>query len=32
MPRVNTDEIVREIGNRDNISDVMEAGRIASKK
>jgi Uncharacterized protein conserved in bacteria len=32
MPRVNTDEIVREIGNWDNISDVMEAGKIALKK
>lgn len=29
MPRINTDEIVKEIGNWKNLSDVMKAGKIA---
>lgn len=32
MPRINTDEIVKEIGNWKNLSDVMQAGKIAVKK
>ena len=32
MPRVNVDEIVREIGNWKNISDVFKAGKIAVKR
>lgn len=32
MPRVNTDEILREFGDWRNISDVMIAGKIAVKK
>ena len=32
MPRINTDEIVREFGNWKNPSDVMKAGKIAVKK
>lgn len=32
MPRVNTDEILREFGDWRNISDVMKAGKIAVKK
>ena len=32
MPRVNTDEILREFGDWRNISDVMAAGKIAIKK
>ena len=31
MPRVNTDEIVREFGKWDNPIDVMKAGKIARK-
>ena len=31
MPRVNVDEIVREIGNWKNTQDVFEAGKIAVK-
>lgn len=29
MPRINTDEIVKEIGNWNNPADVMKAGKIA---
>lgn len=32
MPRVNTDEIVREFGDWRNISDVMQAGKMAVYK
>ena len=32
MPRINTDEIVREFGKWDNPIDVMKAGKIAIKK
>lgn len=32
MPRVNTDEILREFGDWRNILDVMTAGKIAVKK
>lgn len=32
MPRVNTDEILREFGDWRNISDVMVAGKIAVKR
>ena len=32
MPRVNVDEIVREIGDWQNLSDVFKAGKIAVKK
>ncbi|MCM1144504.1 MAG: zeta toxin family protein [Blautia sp.] len=32
MPRVNTDEILREFGNWKNTRDVMTAGKIAVKK
>ena len=32
MPRVNTDEILREFGDWRNISDVMAAGKIGVKK
>ena len=32
MPRVNTDEILREFGDWRNMSDVMAAGKIAVKK
>ena len=32
MPRVNTDEIVREFGDWRNISDVMRAGKIGVYK
>ena len=32
MPRVNTDEILREFGDWRNVADVMTAGRIAVKK
>ena len=32
MPRINTDEIVREFGSWRNPSDVMKAGKIAVKK
>lgn len=32
MPRINTDEIVREFGQWDNPSDVMKAGKMAVKK
>lgn len=32
IPRINTDEIVREIGDWKNPSDVMKAGRIAVKR
>ena len=32
LPRVNVDEIVKEIGDWKNISDVFNAGRIAVKK
>lgn len=32
MPRVNVDEIVREIGNWKNSDDVFKAGKIAVKK
>ena len=32
MPRVNTDEILRDFGDWRNISDVMKAGKIAVKK
>lgn len=31
MPRVNTDEIVREIGSWRNFSDIIKAGKIAVK-
>ena len=29
MPRVNTDEIVKELGDWRNTSDVLKAGKIA---
>lgn len=29
LPRINTDEIVREFGDWQNVSDVMKAGKIA---
>ena len=29
MPRVNTDEIVKELGDWRNLSDVLKAGKIA---
>lgn len=32
MPRVNVDEIVREIGDWKNMSDVFKAGKIAVKR
>ena len=32
MPRVNVDEIVREIGDWQNLSDVFAAGKIAVKR
>lgn len=32
MPRVNTDEIVREFGNWKNLQDVMQAGKIAIRR
>ena len=32
MPRVNVDEIVREIGEWQNIGDVLKAGKIAVEK
>lgn len=32
MPRVNTDEILREFGDWKNMSDVMTAGKIAVKR
>lgn len=32
MPRVNTDEILREFGDWRNRSDMMKAGKIAVKK
>ena len=32
MPRVNTDEIVRDFGDWRNVADVMTAGKIAVKK
>lgn len=32
MPRVNTDEIVREFGTWDNPADVIKAGKIAIKQ
>lgn len=32
MPRVNTDEILKEFGDWRNASDVMKAGKIAVKK
>ena len=32
MPRVNTDEILREFGDWRNMADVMAAGKIAVKK
>lgn len=32
MPRVNTDEILREFGDWRNISDEIKAGKIAVKK
>lgn len=32
MPRVNTDEILREFGNWHNVSDIMAAGKIAVKR
>lgn len=31
LPRINTDEIVKEFGDWKNISDVMKAGKIAVK-
>ena len=31
LPRINTDEIVREFGDWQNVSDVMKAGKIAVK-
>lgn len=31
MPRVNTDEILREFGDWRNTSDLMKAGRIAER-
>ena len=32
MPRINTDEIVKNFGNWQNMSDVLEAGKITVKK
>lgn len=32
MPRINTDEIVKEFGKWDNPNDVMKAGKIAVQK
>jgi predicted ABC-type ATPase len=32
MPRVNTDEILREIGDWRNMGDVVAAGKIAVRK
>lgn len=32
MPRVNTDEILREFGDWRNAADVMAAGKIAVKR
>ena len=32
MPRVNTDEILREFGDWRNTSDLMKAGRIAVER
>ena len=32
MPRVNTDEILREFGDWRNMADVLAAGKIAVKK
>lgn len=32
MPRVNTDEILREFGNWNDMSDVLKAGRIAVER
>jgi len=32
MPRVNTNEILREFGDWRNIADIMTAGRIAVKR
>lgn len=32
MPRVNTDDIIREFGKWDNFSDVMKAGKIAIER
>ena len=32
MPRINTDEIVKEFGKWDNPTDVMKAGKVAIKK
>ena len=32
LPRINTDEIVREFGDWKNISDVTKAGKIAARK
>lgn len=32
MPRVNTDEILRDFGNWRNMADMMTAGKIAVKK
>lgn len=32
MPRVNTDEILRDFGDWRNMADVMTAGKIAVKK
>lgn len=32
LPRVNTDEIVKELGDWKNVTDVMKAGKIAVKR
>ena len=32
MPRINVDEIVREIGRWDSPQDVIQAGKIAVRK
>ena len=32
MPRINTDEILKEFGDWRNISDIMKAGKIAVRK
>ena len=32
LPRVNTDEIVKELGDWKNVADVMRAGKIAVKR
>ncbi len=32
MPRINTDEILREFGDWKNLSDIMQAGKIAVKR